>query len=380
MTTSDLIKQLEIVKKVKPDQRWAGKNRVALMRVIKKDARQPTGWKRVVLSFKKNVGFFFDMLLPRHLIDTVGRPAMISLSGILILLSGASAVSRSQEALPSTLLYPLKVVSEKVQMSLTGDIEKKVELEMKFAGRRVEELNKLAAANQLTPEQLGEQLNQTTIKLKENINTVNKHLAALNTEGEAKIALSVAKGLDEKANQYSVVLNSIANAVVVKEEVAKAMTQVATVSDNALEVMVAKHKQVTDGISNLEIAEKLNSKIASATNEIKIKDTDTSEQDKKQEEATQIFADATDLVNQGDFKAALSKITEGNDVIKQIREKMENESKVKSQKPKVDDEIIDEEEPVGTQNLVSGEEEPESVEEEVIVEKTEEEITEEIVN
>jgi hypothetical protein len=355
MTNREILKKLKSINEINPDERWVSKSRSDLLLQIKEDSLvvKHNILNKVLAWLKVNFGFFLDIMLPHRFVDTFGRPVIISFVGAMILVGGMSTIGMSQGTVPGDILYPVKIAGESVQLSLTSTAEGKVRIEMEFAGRRIEELNKLAATNKLSALQFEEKINKVTNKLKKNVNTVNIHLAKLDESGEAKKVLEVAEEIDKKVVEYTVVLNKINEIAPAKSKVAEALTQVEMVSDRALEVIVTKYKDVENGISDLEIANKLNDRIAMATSEADM----SQDVEIQKEEADQAFADARDLIQTGDFAAALSKITEGKGIIKEIRVKMEEER-----------------EQGGSEDVVDGEEEEDGVEDEEIEKLRNEEI------
>ncbi|NUM46159.1 MAG: hypothetical protein HUU38_15755 [Anaerolineales bacterium] len=72
------------------------------------------------------------------------RYIVISLTAIIVLLVGATAISAaSQTALPGDSLYSVKTSLEDAQLSATLDAEGKAELNMKFAENRLTEIQSL---------------------------------------------------------------------------------------------------------------------------------------------------------------------------------------------------------------------------------------------
>lgn len=325
MTNKEVLKKLKFVQEIKPEARWAKNCRADLLFKIKDschDAKQ-NECARLFVWLKLNFGFLLNLIFPERFVENFARPFAVSFVGAMIVIGSMATVGISRNTAPGSILYPVKIVGENIQLSLASNIEDKARLEMEFAGRRIEELNKLVAANKLSSVNLEEKMNKVTIKLRNNIHTANVHLAELDNSGEADKALKVAKEIDKKVLEYTVALNKINKTATVKSSMAEALSQVEEVSDKALEVIVAKHKDAQDGISDSEIAEKLNNKIASAIIEI-----DGGKDSKIENQALdQTFQDARDLIQTGDFAAALNKITEGKDIIKELRAKMDETMK-----------------------------------------------------
>jgi len=71
-------------------------------------------------------------------------PAIISL---IILLSGGGAAAASQNSLPGDVLYPIKNLTEDVRLAVTMDQKAKANLNIEFAQKRIEEIQKLLTAS-----------------------------------------------------------------------------------------------------------------------------------------------------------------------------------------------------------------------------------------
>ena len=67
-------------------------------------------------------------------------------------LGGTSAVNAAQDELPGDLLYQVKLVSEGVRLDLTTDPEKKMDLDLQFALRRLDEIEAMIEAGLVPPE------------------------------------------------------------------------------------------------------------------------------------------------------------------------------------------------------------------------------------
>ncbi len=84
---------------------------------------------------------------------TLRKPAFAALAIVLVLgtMTGGT-VYASQDALPGQPLYGVKIASEKVSVALKGDKAEKADLHLKYAQRRVDELQALINSGDVTPE------------------------------------------------------------------------------------------------------------------------------------------------------------------------------------------------------------------------------------
>jgi len=132
--------KIKIIKKVlgdlgktkMEDVGWLPKSKVAMIEFIKNNpvrnnisARQSiNGGKFLQLNFKP-------------------MPIVIGAIIVALLAGGGGTAYASQSSLPGDALYSVKLMTEDVQTAVAWNPEKKVEMETKFANRRLEEIKKL---------------------------------------------------------------------------------------------------------------------------------------------------------------------------------------------------------------------------------------------
>ena len=79
------------------------------------------------------------------LLGWVPRWAVIVASVVLIILiAGGGTVAAASDSLPGETLYPVKLATERVQLAFTFSDMGKAKLHAKFAGRRIEEMARIA--------------------------------------------------------------------------------------------------------------------------------------------------------------------------------------------------------------------------------------------
>lgn len=88
--------------------------------------------------------------------------ASILIAVLLTFSAVGGTVYASQTTLPYQSLYPVKILSENVQLTFTGNPEDKIELLARFTERRVEELTALSEENMDIPTQTLSRLDQHT--------------------------------------------------------------------------------------------------------------------------------------------------------------------------------------------------------------------------
>jgi hypothetical protein len=116
----------------------------------------------------------------------VPRWAMVVAAILLVVvLAGGSTVAASSDSLPGDTLYPVKTATERVQMLFAFSDVAKAKLEAKFAGRRVQEMARLAERGDT------ENLGDLAVRFEEHlarIEGLSARIMAADSENMAKIA------------------------------------------------------------------------------------------------------------------------------------------------------------------------------------------------
>lgn len=76
----------------------------------------------------------------------------------MVLGGGGVTVAAAQSSLPDQVLYPVKIWSENVRVDLVADPETQFDLALQFAGRRAEEIYRMAEAGKVAPEDVTNQM------------------------------------------------------------------------------------------------------------------------------------------------------------------------------------------------------------------------------
>ena len=119
-----LKRQFKILKSVKPDE-TKREEFFKLIAEMSADYRTPSFSRRYFAVFSRSV------------------PALVLISALFLAASGAGITFASQNALPGEALYPAKLAIEKIMVATAGNVEKKTELRLEYAGRRLDEVEKI---------------------------------------------------------------------------------------------------------------------------------------------------------------------------------------------------------------------------------------------
>ena len=161
----------------------------------------------------------------------------------------AASVSVSYETVPGDALYSLKMMAEKTQLTFSSQ-DVKPSLQVEFANRRLEEINKIA--------------NRSTIKnkearTKEAVKNFNFYIAAVKTElddlasgSSSEKAMEVAQMVNRKTEEYGTVLDQVrvTAGTETQKEVDKATSAVDGASISAVNVIVKNSTEASSTIVN----------------------------------------------------------------------------------------------------------------------------------
>lgn len=178
MTEKQLIEKIKTLKQAKPSSEWLALTRQDLIdQLIEGTELKPSN-------------SFFDWFWFHRL-----QPAILAACLVLIMFGGPFlTVMASQTSLPGDLLYPIKRITERAQVRIASD-EAKAQIQVDFAFRRIEELDKI------TTDSFSEQ--EKTAKTKEVINDLTSNLteASLAVKNMSKEEVAIMAKKTKKIKQ-----------------------------------------------------------------------------------------------------------------------------------------------------------------------------------
>lgn len=137
------------------------------------------------------------------------RPVVTAAGTLGLILSGAVATVGATNSLPGDLLYPVKLATERVQLSFSSSSEQRVRLHTEFAERRLQEAVDLTSSDE--PENAA-RLKEAVAGFKGELDSAHSELSGMQaaTPGQAVVA---AAALSRKTEDFSVLISqSEANA------------------------------------------------------------------------------------------------------------------------------------------------------------------------
>ncbi|MBL7155297.1 MAG: hypothetical protein ISS88_02210 [Candidatus Portnoybacteria bacterium] len=218
----DLIKKIKQLKKIQPSQEWLDSTRLELASMAAPSSQElslnPFNWFR---------GF--------HL-----QPVALGICLLLIFTVGPwLTLKASQASLPGDVLYSVKRASEGIQTTVASD-ESKAQLQVEFAGRRIEELTKITG-DSLTSEEKSERVKEVVDNLRDNLAEASVYAARASKEKAmvmAKKTKSIKEELDKNREEVS---------LEVQNELAEAGKVIEEINHQVLTVLVKDSRRNTEG-------------------------------------------------------------------------------------------------------------------------------------
>ncbi len=189
------------IKKLKteivPRAGWVTLNRDILLKQINQDQ----GYQ------KSAVGFFgYWSIFNQAFRQRMFEPALVMLLILGSFVASSLTINAAFYSLPGDGLYQVKLTLERTHAALVPDEEKKVELKMEFAQKRVAEFNKIVSQSNDSPEVKKKKIAQAVREFKNNVTEASSHLSKINQEGleidqdlTVKMALTISEKTEELA-------------------------------------------------------------------------------------------------------------------------------------------------------------------------------------
>src|SRR3989339_722808 len=130
------------------------------------------------------------------------HPGMALTSSIVFLLGGWAFAASAASSIPGDFLYPVKMATERVQLTVAGGNEQRTQLHAEFAARRLQEVNEISVSSRGDKEDLmREAVGNLTAELK-SVRTDLENLPAVTPQA----ATQIAKIMEQKVAAQSSVL------------------------------------------------------------------------------------------------------------------------------------------------------------------------------
>ncbi len=238
---------------INPRDAWVSDTRSTLLRRI---GAQTTALENTTSKFSKKTTHF-QALFPTQFFFRM-KPVMVSVLVFALATSGWIASASASESLPGDKMWHVKLASEKTQIVLadiSGNEQKNVQLQLKFAARRAEEIKTVSKEEKFLPEEKIKRAEEGLKKLKENISSVDvvvQQAAQSATTEEKKEVSKQAKEVSDATSQISEALEEVVDSVEAGSANTTLTKHVVEVKQAVDEVGIDVVKVAVDGAENDE--------------------------------------------------------------------------------------------------------------------------------
>ena len=169
------------------------------------------------------------------------RPASLALSVFVVVFGGwVATVNASFDSVPGDILYPVKLATERMQLTFAGSSQQRARLHTEFAGRRLDEMVEISNSDRSDKEGL---VIAAVESFKAELASANNELtSAQNASPDA--AADIAMVLDRKTEEFESVIAQSEPVVPEgsQETVAQALVVVEETNAQAIDSLVQTHE------------------------------------------------------------------------------------------------------------------------------------------
>lgn len=172
MEDRELLKKLNNLKTVKPDDNWKKNYREVLYSQISAGA--------TVNKSESNLRIIWDSIMPGKTFINMAKPVWVtSLASVLILVIGIGGVYASKNSKPGDSLYIAKIISEKAQFAITFNEKDKAKLGLDFATNRAKEITQVLGESKESEDKKDKKVEQLSQNFKKEISQVKNRLTTI---------------------------------------------------------------------------------------------------------------------------------------------------------------------------------------------------------
>lgn len=163
----DLLQKLNNLKEIKPSKDWKEKNRQLLVSQI--SAFQKAKEIKIQEEIPVKRGFF----------SIINQPAWAVFCIILIIIGGGFSAQAAKNIKPGNSMYIARIMSERAQVAMTFNKEKRVRLDMEFAQSRAREITEVLSDPDFDHEVDSEKAARLAKDFRKDLNTIKEKIGEI---------------------------------------------------------------------------------------------------------------------------------------------------------------------------------------------------------
>ena len=291
-----------------PREGWVESNREILMMQVRNTTDRQT---RSQLLGK--VRHLFAIFFPVEPAMAFARAAAVFLLVIgTVVGGGLASASVYKDALPGDRMYGLKLAVEKAEIALAPNQDYRTSLHADFADRRMEEAAALAEGSVSRYRYLPDVLSAFNAE----VGAMESGVESLRTEDRAG-AVALAKRVEGRLSTYRTTMSQVAMLLPgsYRRSLDASRDLVDATSIKAMAVIVVHHRAGDEEASQAVVASNFEEHLNQAEAKLQNKSKTASAQTTK---AKAVIAEAKELVTEGKYEAALSKMVEVVELTKEV--------------------------------------------------------------
>lgn len=276
MTNRDLFRKIKKLEKIEPSEAWVNSTRSFILDYarIREKSEQNS------LIFKSR----FNLTEKLNYISAVFRQRLIlqaASMAVILLISGNFVAVKAAESLPGDNLYPVKLLTEKAELALTFNEDKRIDLKFKLAERRLDEFSRLVESGRVSPK--GNNPEAVNIAMDGFQNQLNSAVSEMDNAAKSGAnnskAVAVAKIADSKTADYAQKIGKATASLnkntdsQAKGKVTEVMNKIEEANISALTVLASANTQSGGGAAtqdSKDIAQKVEEKIKNTEEKAKL--------------------------------------------------------------------------------------------------------------
>jgi hypothetical protein len=291
-----------------PDAQWLVSTKETLMMQIGNTvgAERRTGLR----AFAESLRIFF----PENLAKAMAVPMAVFALVVGAGFGSGAVVAAAHDTLPGHPLYDVKLAAEALNLKFAGKSER-TERRVEVAGRRLNEMARLSSSPDLHKE---EKIERVAGLFSDEMNAIRKELTDLQEDEDAEEAVRIALRVEAKADEYHKIFRH--GLFTGRPSFRMALLNLDQVSVKALEILVEKQSLASNVLPEAQLSASVGRKIDAfavhvATTRDALLGGTASPSQLLTVKAQEAVDEAKSLLEQGDFRAAMRKVSEGADLV-----------------------------------------------------------------
>lgn len=233
MINSKIKKIIRQFGKTPVDKNWLKLSQKQMVNFIELNPVRKTAPVRQTMA----EGFLYKLIL---------KPMPIAIITLIVsLAAGSGIVTAAQTSLPTDALYPVKIAAEKFQEAMTFNGAEKINLSVKLADKRLDEVKQLQKQKNVP----AAVIEKTLIKYEKHLTDAQSQFAVANSDGSASKVISSAIKYENSLEKQGEKLASLTDEIPAesKPSLIKAQKSIITNSNQALEDIKIKIQGIEAG-------------------------------------------------------------------------------------------------------------------------------------